>query len=250
MVKQRLTAIIGYAITPLPTQQRPFYENGGNQLKSYDPTDENRPALDWVVFTIIFVVLVSAIWYAGLSVYGPRLGHWVGASAFIAGLVHLYLFAKIVPGETIMKIWLGICVALNAGYIVHNGAAAMGIEAYNSAQVKKYEIAMGQAAQATSRRVAREVGLSAQTAAQVERAFGDGVAFIAAFLAFLELSSSIVIFAIASKRLAIVRRRYREDDAQEASTKPTMAMSPPLATAKNNSTTINGGGNFRQPPQS
>src|SRR5262245_3207067 len=111
-------------------------------------TTEHRPALDWVVFSIIFTVLVAAIWYAGVSVYGSRLGHWVGASAFIAGLVHLYLFAKIVPGETIMKVWLGLCVALNAGYIVHNGAKAMGIEAFNNAQVKKYEVAMAEAAKA------------------------------------------------------------------------------------------------------
>ena len=180
-----------------------------------DPTTEKRPALDWVVFAIIFVVLVGAIWYAGLSVYGPRLGHWVGASAFIAGLVHLYLFAKIVPGETIMKVWLGLCVALNAGYIVHNGASAMGVEAYNTAQVKKYEIAMGQAAQATSRRVAREIGLSAQTASQVEKAFGDGVSLIAAVLAFLELASSIVIFAIASKRVSAVIRQARKPQREE-----------------------------------
>lgn len=178
----------------------------------FDPTREARPALDWVVFSIIFVVLVGAIWYAGLSVYGPRLGHWVGASAFIAGLVHLYLFAKIVPGETIMKVWLGLCVALNAGYIVHNGASAMGVEAYNAAQVKKYEVAMSKAAQATSRRVAREIGASAQAAAAVEKAFSDGVSLIAAILAFLELASSIVIFAISSKRVSAVIRKYRRKD--------------------------------------
>ena len=184
-------------------------------IKPIEPTHGARPALDWVVFSIIFVVLVGAIWYAGLSVYGPRLGHWVGASAFIAGLVHLYLFAKIVPGETIMKVWLGLCVALNAGYIVHNGASAMGVEAYNAAQVKKFEAGMAQAAKASTRRIASAMGASAKDASAIEKAFGDGVSLIAAILAFLELASSIVIFAIASKRVALVVRAYRQPTKQE-----------------------------------
>jgi hypothetical protein len=171
-------------------------------MKSTDPTDNPRPIFDWVIWSVIHIVLVGAIWYAGLSVYGPRLGHWVGASALIAGLVSMYLFAKVVPGETLMKVWLGLCVALNAGYIVHCGAQMMGIEAYNAAQIEKFEKGMAVAAQATSRRVAREIGLSAQTASQIEKAFGSGQSLIAAILAFLELSSSIVIFAIGSRRAA------------------------------------------------
>lgn len=167
---------------------------------------EHRPILDWVIFSIIFIVLTGAIGYAGFVVYGGRLGLWVGASAFIAALVHLYLFAKVVPGETLMKVWLGLCIALNAGYLVHNGAKAVGIEAFNNAQVKKFEIGMGKAAQAQSRSIASAIGMNARQASEIAKLFDDGVALIAALLAFLELSSALVLFAIASKRVARIER--------------------------------------------
>jgi hypothetical protein len=169
---------------------------------STNPTNENRSIFDWVVFSIIHIVLIGAIAYAGFQVYGERLGAWVGASALIAGLVSMYLFAKIVPGETLMKVWLGLCVALNAGYIVHNGARAIGIEAFNNAQVKKFEAGISAAAQARSRSIARTLGASAKSASELEKLFDDGVSLTAALLAFLELASGIVIFSIASKRVA------------------------------------------------
>lgn len=167
-------------------------------------TTEKRSIFDWLVFIVIHVVLIGAIGYAGFAVYGARLGAWVAASAFIAGMVSFYLFAKIVPGETLMKVWLGLCVALNAGYIVHNGARAIGIEAFNAAQVKKFEAGIAAAAQAQSRAIARTLGASAKDAATLEKVFDDGVSLIAAILAFLELASAIVIFSIASKRVAKV----------------------------------------------
>jgi len=169
-------------------------------------TTEQRSLFDWGLFTIIHLILIGAVGYAGFYVYGTHLGLWVAASATIAGLVSTYLFAKIVPGETLMKVWLGLCVAANAGYLVHNGARAIGIESFNNAQVKKFEVGMANAAQSQSRRVARELGLSVKSASELEKVFDDGVALIAAILAFLELASGIVIFSISSKRLAVVER--------------------------------------------
>lgn len=161
---------------------------------------DNRSIFDWVVWTVIHLVLVGGIAYAGFSVYGSRLGAWVGASALIAAMASMYLFHVNVSGETLMKCWLGLCVAANAGYLIHNGAQAMGVEAYNAAQVKKFEAGMAAAATAKYRSIARTLGSTSAEATALERAFSDGVALIAGILAFLELSSAIVIFSIASKR--------------------------------------------------
>src|SRR5262245_37207942 len=167
--------------------------------------DTNRSLFDWIVWTMIHIVLIGGISYAGFMVYGRGLAAWVAASAIIAGFTSMYLFAKDVPGETLMKIWLGLAVALNAAYLVHNSARAMGVKDYNAAQVEKFEKGMAQAAQSQSRRVARELGLSAKSAGEIEKIFDDGVSVIAAVLAFFELASGMVIFSIASKR---VRRRH------------------------------------------
>jgi hypothetical protein len=178
-------------------------------------TTEQRSLFDWGLFTIIHLILIGAIGYAGFCVYGAHLGLWVAASATIAGLVSTYLFAKIVPGETLMKAWLGLCVALNAGYLVHNGAQAIGIESFNSGQVKKFEAGMANAAQSQSRRVAREIGLSAKAASELEKVFDSGVALIAGILAFLELASGIVIFSISSRRLAAVEKQAQAKNAND-----------------------------------
>ena len=211
--------------------------------KEFDPTDEQRPLFDWVIFVLIHLVLIGGIGYAGVATYGWKLGGWVLASATVAGLTSAYLFAKVVPGETLMKCLLGLAVAANAGYLVHNGAQAMGIELYNAAQVKKYEIAMGQAAQATSRRIAREIGVSARTATELEKAFGDGVSLIAALLAFLELSLAVMFFSIASKRVNAIVRREREEAEHTDSGKRPQYFAPPAsapapATAKNSNFTF------------
>jgi hypothetical protein len=162
----------------------------------------HRSIFDWLIFIVIHMVLIGGISYAGFAVYGYTLGAWVAASAIVAGFASLYLFAKEVPGETLMKIWLGLCVAANAGYLVHNGARAIGVQAYNATQVEKFEKGMSAAAQSQSKKVARELGLSAKDASELARVFDDGVSLIAALLAFLELSSAIVIFSLASKRTA------------------------------------------------
>ena len=165
--------------------------------------NDNRSIFDWIMFLLIHFVLIGGIGYAGFAVYGNRLGSWVAASAAIAGMTSAYLFAKVVPGETTMKVWLGICVAANAGYLVHNGAQAMGIEAYNNAQVRKFEAGMAQAAQSTTRSIARQLGASAKDASQIEKMFDNSISTIAALLAFLELASAIVIFSVASKRVKV-----------------------------------------------
>ena len=163
--------------------------------------NESRNIFDWLVFAIIHIALIGGITYAGFAVYGARLGAWVGVSALVAGVTSMYLFAGEVPGETLMKVWLGLAVALNAGYIVHNGARAIGVEAFNSAQIRKYEIGIEKASKAQSRRIAQSLGLSARKAGEIEKVFDDGVSTIAALLAFLELASAIVIFSIASRRV-------------------------------------------------
>ena len=167
-------------------------------------TIEHRTAFDWIMFLLIYAVLIGGISYAGFAIYGQQLGMWVAASSIIAGLASTYLYAKIVPGETIMKIALGIAVAANAAYMVHNGARAIGIGAYNDAQVKKYEAGMAAAAGATSRVIARAIGASAKDATAIEKTFGDGVSTVAALLAFLELVLAIIIFALASKRVRAI----------------------------------------------
>lgn len=176
-----------------------------------DPTDEQRPLFDWVVWGLIHAVLVGAIGFVGVQVYGWKLGFWVGASAFIAGMTSMYLFAKIVPGETAMKCVLGLAVAANAGYLVHNGAQSAGIELYNAAQIKKFEAGMAQAAAAGTKSMARTLGMNAKAASELEKAFGDGVSVIAAILAFIELSLAIVFFSISSKRVSTIKRRARRE---------------------------------------
>lgn len=178
-------------------------------MNTTDPTSDNRSIFDWIMFLLIHIILIGGIAYAGFQIYGPRLGVWVAASAFIAGVTSSYLFAKIVPGETVMKVLLGLAVAANAAYLVHNGAQAIGVEAYNAAQIKKYELGMAAAAGATTRTIARALGASAKEASNLEKAFSDGVSTIAALLAFLELSLAIVIFSIASKRTNEARRLAR-----------------------------------------
>jgi len=162
---------------------------------------EKRSIFDWLIWTLIHLVVIGAIGYAGIQVYGARLGLWVAASATVAGFASCYLFAKDVPGETLMKILLYLCVAANAGYLVHNGAKQIGVTAYNAAQVDKFERGMAEAGKATSRRIARELRLGAESASQIELAFSDGVSVIVAILAFAELASALVIFALSSRRL-------------------------------------------------
>lgn len=176
-------------------------------------TTEHRSIFDWTVFSIIHIVLIGAIGYAGFAVYGERLGAWVGASALIAGLASMYLFAKIVPGETLMKAWLGLCVALNAGYLVHNGAKSIGVDLYNREQSDRYVKGLAEQAQARTVKIAREMGVSNERATQLARVFDDGTAFIAAVLAFLELSSAIVIFSISSKRVARIEHQAQAQSA-------------------------------------
>ena len=163
--------------------------------------NDKRSIFDWLIWTLIHLVIIGAIGYAGVQVYGARLGLWVAASATVAGFASCYLFAKVVPGETLMKCFLYLCVALNAAYLVHNGARNIGIEGYNAAQVEKYEKGMAEAGKATSRRIAKELRLGAKEASQLEVAFSDGVSVIVAILAFLELASALIIFAISSRRL-------------------------------------------------
>lgn len=175
--------------------------------------NENRSMFDWIMFLLIHAIIIGGISYAGWHVYGERLGVWVAASAIVAGITSSYLYAKVVPGETMMKVVLGLVVALNAGYIVHNGARNVGVQSFNEGQVKKFEAAMGAAAQARTRAVASAIGLSARESTKLEQAFGDGVSMIAALLAFLELGLSIVFFAIASRRVNAIEDEARQGNA-------------------------------------
>lgn len=175
-------------------------------MASHNTTDEKRSAFDWIMFLLIHVVLIGGITYAGFTIYGERLGIWVGASAFIAGVTSTYLYAKIVPGETIMKVLLGLAVAANAAYMVHNGAKAIGISAFNDAQIRKYELGMAAAAGATTRAIARTIGASAKDASTIEKTFSDGVSTVAALLAFIEMSLAIIFFSVASKRVSAINR--------------------------------------------
>ena len=169
-------------------------------------TTERRSAFDWIMFLAIHLILIGGISYAGFQIYGERLGVWVAASALVAGFTSTYLYAKVVPGETIMKVMLGLAVAANAAYMVHNGAKAIGISAFNDAQVKKYEAGMAAAAGATSRAIARSLGASVKDATAIEKTFSDGVSTVAALLAFLEMSLAIIFFAVASKRVSAIER--------------------------------------------
>lgn len=168
-----------------------------------------------MAFALIHLVLIGGISVAGFYVYGLRLGVWVAASAIVAGFASMYLFAKEVPGETTMKCALGLCVALNAMYLVHNGARNMGIEQYNAAQMEKYERGMSEAGKSASRRIARELALGAQNASKLEKVFSDGVSFTAAILAFLELGMALIVFAISSKRLAREKNSHPEPTREE-----------------------------------
>lgn len=205
-------------------------------------TDEKRSIFDWLMFLAIHIILIGGIAYAGFLVYGQRLGVWVAASAAVAGLTSTYLYAKIVPGETTMKVILGIIVALNAGYLVHNGAQAMGIEAYNAGQIKKFEIGMAAAASSATRSVARQLGLSARDSSALEKAFDDSVSFWAAVLAFLELSTAMVIFSISSRRV----KRVEQAAAERRSQTPGFA---PPAPASYNFSPATAASPKGQPPQ-
>jgi hypothetical protein len=163
--------------------------------------NDDRTVFDWAIFTIIHVVVIVAISVVGFYLYGKHLGIWVAASATVAGFASCYMFAKDIPGETLMKVILGLAVAANAGYIAHNGAKKIGIDDYNNKQVEKFEKGMAIAGEATSRRIARELRLGAESASKLETVFSDGMASTAALLAFSELAIALVIFAIASRRL-------------------------------------------------
>ena len=179
--------------------------------------NENRQVFHWAIFILIYSILVGGISYAAFGIYGTNLGAFVAGSAAIAGLTSLYLWHVDVPGETLMKIVLGLAVAANAAYLVHNGARAAGVQAFNDAQVKKYEAGAAAAARAKTLSVARQIGLSTSKDSQLEKMFGSDVATIAAFLAFLELASSMIIFAVASKRQAASKDpgRITEHDAMD-----------------------------------
>lgn len=189
--------------------------------------NEKRSIFDWLIFTLIHVVVIGAISVVGFYVYGFKLAIWVAASATVAGLASCYLFAKDIPGETFMKCWLYLFVAANAGYLAHNGAQKVGVEDYNAAQVKKFELGMAEAGKATSRRVARELRLGAENASKLERTLSDSVSVIVAILAFLELASALLIFAIGSRRIAkpepIVAQQARvvEQPGRELARRPT-----------------------------
>lgn len=159
-----------------------------------------RTLFEWCIFILIHAVLVGAIGYAAFQTYGAKLGAWVFASAFIAACVSLFFFHVEVKGETLMKIFLAIAVACNAGYLIHNGAKAAGVDAFNSAQVKKFELGVSAASKTTSKAIARQIGLSATNASKLEKAFGDEVSTIAALLGFIELALSLIFFAVGTAR--------------------------------------------------
>lgn len=169
--------------------------------------NDERSVFDWTIFAIIHLVVLLAISVVGFYLYGKHLGIWVTASATVAGFASCYMFAKDIPGETLMKVILGIAVAANAGYIAHNSAKKIGVEYYNDKQVEKFEKGMAIAGQATSRRIARELRLGAESASKLETIFSDGMATTAASLAFGELAVALVIFAISSRRLKAERSR-------------------------------------------
>lgn len=167
--------------------------------------NDDRSVFDWTIFAIIHLVVIGAITVVGFYLYGTHLGIWAASSATVAGLASCYMFARDIPGETLMKVILGIAVALNAGYMAHNGAKKIGVEDYNNKQVEKFEKGMAIAGQSTSRRIARELRLGAESASKLETVFSDGMAATAATLAFAELGIALVVFAIASRRLKAKR---------------------------------------------
>lgn len=172
---------------------------------------EQRPLFDWVIFGLIYIILISAIGYAALSIYGSQLGWWVAGSAAIAGLVCLYLFHVEVARETGYKILLAVCVAANAGWLVHNGALAIGTKEFNDAQLKKFEIGMKEARQARTARDRHALSVTAAASAKIEKLFAGDMSTVAALLAFCELVSALIIFADATSQA----RRYQRQEARE-----------------------------------
>jgi hypothetical protein len=162
--------------------------------------DEKRSLFEWIIFTLIHLVVVGAISTVGFYVYTWHLGVWVAASAAVAGLASCYMFAKEIPGETLMKVILGLAVALNAGYLAYNGAKKIGVDDFNNRQVEKFEKGMAEAGKAASWRVARQLRLGAEESSRLETVFSSGTVTIAAFLAFVELACSLGVFAISSRR--------------------------------------------------
>ena len=167
--------------------------------------NDTRTTFDWVIWGLIHAVVVGAISVVGFYLYGWHIAIWVAASATVAGLASCYMFAKNIPGETFMKIVLGLAVAANAGYMAHNAAKKVGIDDFNNKQVEKFEKGMALAGQSTSRRIARELRLGAESASKLETVFSDGMASTAAVLAFAELAIALVVFAVSSRRLKAQR---------------------------------------------
>jgi hypothetical protein len=191
--------------------------------------DDKRSIFDWVIFTFIHLVVLGAISAVGFYVYTWNLGVWVAASATVAGLASCYMFAKDIPGETFMKVILGLAVAANAGYLAHNGAKKIGVKEYNAAQVERYERGIEAAGKAGSRKMAKTLALSVENASKLETIFSDGMATTAAILAFIELACALVIFAISSRRLKTQpaevrqpsRRQVDEFEEMEIEVRPT-----------------------------
>lgn len=183
-----------------------------------------RPLFDWAIFLVIHVALVGGIALAGFNVYGHYLGAWVGVSAFIAGCVGLFFFRYEVPGEILMKIALYVAMAANAAYIIHNGAKAAGVEAFNLAQVKKFEAGVSAASRATSRGVARQIGLSARDASQLEKVFGDEVSVTAGVLGGLEILLAMVFLSVG---MSLKQRRARVREFPQLDTEDIRPKVPP-----------------------
>jgi hypothetical protein len=159
-----------------------------------------RTSSEWAIFVLIHLIFIGGIAITGFIVYGMTLGVWVAASAIVAGLALTHMFANDIPGEKAMKIIVYVFSALNAAYIVHNGAQQIGVESYNAAQIKKYEVAMSEAAQARTGKIASAMGLSAKDATELEKVFDNEVATIASILAFCELLAALVVFTLGSSR--------------------------------------------------
>jgi hypothetical protein len=163
-------------------------------------TYQQRSVSDWLIFLSIYAILIGGIGWASFEVYGSKMGVWVTASAAIAGLVMLDFFRKEVPGETFMKIVMSVFLALNAGYLAHNGLRSMGVEAFNNAQVRKYEAAMAAAARARTKTTARQIGLDAKGETVLAQYFSNDQTTLAAVFAFLELAGGLICFAFSSRR--------------------------------------------------
>lgn len=170
---------------------------------------ENRPLFDWAIFLTIYVILIAAITYAAVNVYGPELGWWVSGSAAVAGLVGLYLFRIEVERETGYKIVLAIFMSANAAWLVHNGAFSVGTKEFNEAQIRKYKAGMEEARKARNVKDRNALSQSAAAAAQLEKLFAGDMATVAAVLAFFELVSALIVFADATSQARHYQRRMR-----------------------------------------